>query len=131
MTHTTGLAEPAPPVIIYDSACGLCRGGITWISRRTLRGALEFLPCQSVERRARFPSVEEARCMDAIHLVLPDGRVLAGADALPQILARLKGWRWLAGVFRLPGARGLAPLLYRWVARHRYQLSCLLGAPRC
>jgi len=119
----------AQAVVIYDGACGLCRGGITWISRRAVRGELEFLPCQSAERRVRFPSIEEARCLQAIHLVLPDGRVLAADAAIPEILGRLRGWRWLAGLFRLPVARRLAPPVYAWIARHRFQISCLLGTP--
>jgi predicted DCC family thiol-disulfide oxidoreductase YuxK len=115
------------PVVIYDGACGLCQGGIQWISRRAVRDELEFLPCQSVERRARFPALEEARCMEAIHLVLPDGRVLAGHAAIPEILRHLNRWRRLAALFRLPGMRWLAPVVYAWIARHRYQISCLLG----
>lgn len=114
------------PVVIYDGACALCQGGIHWISRRAVRGDLEFLPCQSGERRARFPDLAEARCMEAIQLVLPDGRVLSGDAAIPEILGHLRGWRRLAPLFRLPGVRALAPLVYGWVARHRYQLSCLL-----
>ena len=123
---------PAPPhaVVIYDGACALCQGGITWISRRAVRGELEFLPCQSSERRARFPWMAEARCMEAIQLVLPDGRVFAAAAAIPEILRHLRGWRWLAALFRLPGACVLAPPVYAWVARHRYQISCLLGRAR-
>ena len=120
-------ARMTRPVVIYDGACGLCQGGIHWISRRAVRGALEFLPCQSVERRVRFPALEEARCMEAIHLVLPDGRVLAGHAAIPEILRHLNGWRRLAALFRLPGMRWLAPAVYAWIARHRYQISCLLG----
>jgi predicted DCC family thiol-disulfide oxidoreductase YuxK len=42
----------------------------------------------------------------------------------------MRGWRWLAGAFRLPGIEVLGPLLYGWVARHRYQISCMLGRPR-
>jgi predicted DCC family thiol-disulfide oxidoreductase YuxK len=121
------MSSTAPAVVVYDGSCGLCRGGVTWISRRAVRGEFEFLPCQSAERRARFPRLEEARCMEAIHLLLPDGRVLAGDAAIPEILRRLKGWRWLAALFRLPGASRLGPPVYGWVARHRHQISCLLG----
>jgi len=119
-----------PAVVIYDGACALCRGGITWIARRARRGAFEFLPCQSGERRARFPWLEESRCMEAIHLVLPDGRVLAADAAIPEILRQLRGWRWLAALIMLPGASRLAPPTYAWVARHRYRISCLLGRAR-
>jgi predicted DCC family thiol-disulfide oxidoreductase YuxK len=65
--------------------------------------------------------------MEAIHVVLPDGRVLVADAAIPEILRRLRGWRWLAALFRLPGAGWLAPPAYAWVARHRYRISCLLG----
>jgi predicted DCC family thiol-disulfide oxidoreductase YuxK len=120
----------ARAVVIYDGACALCQGGIAWISRRAVRGELEFLPCQSSERRARFPEMQEATCLEAIQLVLADGRVLAADAAIPEILRHLRGWRWLAALLRLPGARALAPPAYAWVARHRYQLSCLLGRAR-
>jgi len=56
--------------------------------------------------------------------------VLAGDAAIPEILRRLRGWRWLVQAFRLPGMELLAPRLYAWVARHRYQISCMLGRPR-
>jgi len=120
----------ARAVVIYDGVCGLCRGGIEWVSRRAVRGEFEFLPCQSAERRARFPGIAEARCLEAVQLVLDDGRVLAGDAAIPEILRRLKGWRWLSVIFQIPGIRYLAPPIYAWVARHRYQISCLLGRPR-
>jgi len=83
-----------------------------------------------LEGDVRFPSIDQSACMGAIHLVLADGRVLAGADALPEILRRLRRWRWLAGLLRIPGARRLAPRLYQWVVRHRYRLSCSIGATR-
>lgn len=121
---------PGLAVVIYDGACGLCQGSVGWVSRRARAGAFEFLPCQAVERRARYPALAEATCLEAIQLVLPDGRILGGAAALPEILRRLRGWRWAAALFRVPGARLLAPIAYRWIARNRYRISCALGAPR-
>lgn len=123
-------AGGARAVVIYDGACGLCRGGISWISRRAVSGALEFLPCQAAERRARYPWMEDRTCLQAMQLVLPDGRVLAADAAIPEILRRMRGWRWLVGLLRLPGMNFLAPRLYAWIACHRYQVSCLLGRLR-
>jgi predicted DCC family thiol-disulfide oxidoreductase YuxK len=122
---TAGIA-----VVIYDGACGLCQGSVGWVSRRARPGAFEFLPCQAAERRARYPAIAEATCLEAIQLVLPNGRVLGGAAALPEILRRLRGWRWVAALFRLPGAGLIAPVVYRWIARNRYRISCAIGAPR-
>jgi len=114
-------------VLIYDGACPICQGGMLWVQQRALPGQFEFLPCQSPERRARFPSISEESCLEALQLVLPDGRVLAGAAAMPEILRRLRGWRWLARLFELPGAAAFAPRVYRWVARNRYVISCALA----
>ncbi|MBI1847079.1 MAG: DUF393 domain-containing protein [Candidatus Rokubacteria bacterium] len=115
------------PVLIYDGECALCRASALWILRR-VRGedALEILPCRSPVRRARFPQVAEDVCLTAMQLVLPDGRVLAGADAVPELLGRMRGWRRLAWVFSLPGARPLARRVYAWIAEHRVRISCRL-----
>ncbi len=113
-------------VLIYDGDCGFCRGGKDWIERNAVEGAFEFLPCQSDERRSRFPLVPEEACMGAMQLVLPDGKVLAGDKAIPEILSRLKRWRWLSVLFKIPGVSLLAPHVYGWVAKNRYRISCFL-----
>ena len=85
---------------------------------------------RSADRRARFPQVDEAACLAAMQLVLPDGTVLSGADAVPELLRRIPRWRWVAGVFALPGLRPLARRVYAWIARNRMQLSCRLPQRR-
>jgi predicted DCC family thiol-disulfide oxidoreductase YuxK len=126
------MSDPGPPaVLIYDGDCSMCRAGALWLMRRALAGGardLEILPCRSPLRRERFPSVADAACMAAMQLVLSDGRVLAGADAVPEILRRIPRWRWVAGFFALPGARLLARHVYAWIARNRMRLSCRLPA---
>jgi predicted DCC family thiol-disulfide oxidoreductase YuxK len=115
----------APAVLIYDGECAMCRASALWVMRLALAGgALEILPCRSAPRRARFPQIADAACQAAMQLVLPDGRVLAGADAVPELLRRIRGLGWLATVFALPGARPLARRFYVWVARNRLRLSC-------
>ena len=126
----TEVSLTLPAVLIYDGECPICQGGVGWVQRRALPGQLEFLPCQSPERRARFPWMSQRTCLEAVQLVLPDGRVLAGDQAIPEILRRLRAWRWVARLFELPGAGFLAPRLYRWVARNRYAISCAAGKRR-
>jgi predicted DCC family thiol-disulfide oxidoreductase YuxK len=119
--------EPAPAVLIYDGECSMCRASALWVMRLAMAShALEILPCRSEPRRARFPQVAEQACLTAMQLVLPDGRVLAGADAVPELLRRIRGLAWLAGLFALPGVRPLARGFYAWVARTRFRLSCRL-----
>jgi predicted DCC family thiol-disulfide oxidoreductase YuxK len=122
-----------PAVLIYDGECSMCRASALWLMRRALAGGaseLELLPCRSTARRSRFPLITDETCLTAMQLVLPDGRVLSGADAVPEILERIPRWRWLARIFNLPGARPLARSAYGWIARNRMKLSCSVPAQR-
>jgi predicted DCC family thiol-disulfide oxidoreductase YuxK len=112
-------------VLIYDGDCPVCRASALWLMRLALEsGRLEILPGRSDARRARFPQISEEAAAQAMQLVLPDGRVLSGADAVPEILRAIRGLGWMAAFFDLPGVRPLARRVYGWIATNRMRLSC-------
>jgi predicted DCC family thiol-disulfide oxidoreductase YuxK len=114
--------------LVYDADCAMCRASALWLMRRAMAaGQLEILPCRSGPRRARFPQITDERCMRAMQLVLPDGRVLEGADAVPELLRRIPRWRWAAAVLALPGVRGVARRAYAWIAANRMRISCAVS----
>lgn len=120
-------APGATATLIYDAECAMCRASALWLMRRALSaGKLDILPCRSGVRRERFPQVTEAACMTAMQLVLPDGSILSGADAVPELLGRIRGWGWVAAVLAQPGVRPLGRRLYAWVAQNRMKISCAL-----
>ena len=111
-------------VLVYDADCPVCRAAADWVRRNAaVPGAFEYLPCRSAETRLRFPAIAEAACLQAMHLVLPDGTILAGERALPEILRRTRRYRSAALLFRLPGAGIVSRLLYRAFARRRHTFS--------
>lgn len=119
--------DAPPAVLIYDAECPMCRASALWLMRLALsRRQLEILPCRSPLRAERYPQIGEQACLTAMQLVLPDGRVLAGADAVPELLRRIRGLGWLAGLFALPGMRPLARRVYGWIARNRMRISCAM-----
>jgi predicted DCC family thiol-disulfide oxidoreductase YuxK len=61
-----------------------------------------------------------------MQLVLPDGTVLPGEKALPEVLARLHRYGRLGAFFRIPGVPAFSRVLYRWFADHRYGIAKLL-----
>ena len=120
-------AQKTPAVLIYDGDCAMCRGSALWLMRLAMSGGqLEILPARSAPRRLRFPHLTDEACMTAMQLVLPDGRVLAGADAMPELLRRIPRWRRLAALFDVPGMRPLGRVVYAWIARNRMQISCAI-----
>jgi predicted DCC family thiol-disulfide oxidoreductase YuxK len=119
----------ARAVLVYDADCPMCRASALWLMRLALsRGTLEILPCRSPVRAQRFPQLSEQACLSAMQLVLPDGRIVAGADAVPELLRRIRGLGWLAGLFTLPPMRPLSRRVYAWIARHRMRISCAFTA---
>jgi len=111
------------PVLIYDGECSVCRSAVEWVRIRSAPETFEYLSCHAGELPRRFPHVEKSACLAAMHLVLPDGRVLAGEQAVPEILLRLRRWRRAAALFRLPGAGILSRAFYRWFAARRHRFS--------
>ena len=115
---------PERPLAVFDGDCGFCR---QWVERwQAQTGArVDYAPSQEVG--PRFPEIAPEAFARAFQLVLPDGRVLGGAEAVPELLRRIRGWGWVAGVFALPPVRPLARVIYGWVARNRMKLSCAIG----
>ncbi len=114
------------PVLIYDGECSVCRNAVEWIRARAAPETFEYLSCHSEDLPRRFPQIEKNACLTAMHLVLQDGSVLAGEQAAPEILLRLRRFRWAAPLFRLPFARSFSRVFYRRFAARRHDISRLL-----
>jgi predicted DCC family thiol-disulfide oxidoreductase YuxK len=113
-------------VLIYDEDCPICRKAAHWVERNKRGDILELLPCQAKAAGSRFPSTEETVCMRAMQLILPEGRVLAGEKALPEVIKRLRRYHGAAWLFRLPGSAFLSHAFYRWFADRRYRIARIL-----
>ena len=111
--------------VVYDGNCGVCSRIVAGLEKWDRRGELEILPSQTPGLGARFSWIPERAVVDAMQVVRSrDGKTWAGAAAVEQLLDVLPRGRWLAWIFRIPFARGLADRFYRWFARNRYQLGC-------
>jgi len=114
-------------VLIYDSACPVCSGAVRWIQDNAIRGAFDAVPCHAVQNGVPNLGIKREDCLQAIHLVLPDGRILAGEKALPEIVARLRKYRLAGVLFKLPGAATVFRIVYRWFAVRRYRIAAMLS----
>ncbi len=116
----------ARTAIVFDGECAFCRRQIAWITRRDRAGAFEFVPRSTADLLQRFPMLASADLSTGMRAVLPDGRVAVGADAVYVVARRLRGWRWLALLYRVPVLHWLCRRAYGWIAANRYRLG-----PRC
>ena len=118
------LAERA--TLIYDGECGLCRGAAGLVTTWDREHRIALVPFQDEAAVTTF-GVPLPALAAAMHLVFPDGRVFAGADAIPELLRLFPGKRWAAWLFVVPGVRPLARRVYRRVAERRR--CAVRGAP--
>jgi len=107
------------PTLIYDGECGICRHAVERLQRWDREHRLHYVPFQDESAVARFGIALPALAA-AMHLLLPDGRVFAGADAVPELGKLLPGKRWWAWGFAVPGVRPIARRVYRRIAERRH-----------
>ena len=121
-------------VVFYDAQCEVCQASVSWLRILDHRGLTKPLPI-AADAVAAFPQLNIDECLRQLHVVCPDGEILAGWDAVAR-LASLFPATWLIGalgqkfLFRSIGRR-----LYGFVATNRYALSkcrggaCLIAKP--
>ncbi|MGH7520133.1 MAG: thiol-disulfide oxidoreductase DCC family protein [Gemmatimonadales bacterium] len=114
-------ADRANPTLIFDGECGICQQAVAILKRWDREHTLRHVPFQDGAAVARFGIALPALAA-AMHLILPDGRVYTGADAVPQLLRLFPGTRWLAPLFRIPGVLPLGRRIYAWIAARRHCL---------
>lgn len=114
------------PVLIYDGNCPVCRKTMAWITENADEKTFEMLTCQSEQVKERFPFIESEACMQAMQLILPDGKHLVGEKAMPEIFKRMNRYGSATRLFQLPGADLISRRFYRWFADNRYQIAKVL-----
>jgi predicted DCC family thiol-disulfide oxidoreductase YuxK len=112
--------------LLYDGQCSICRRAIENLKRRDRanRIAPEDISDPAFDPRRYGLTAEQVRT--AMHVVLPDGRVLRAMDAVRAAYAAV-GRGWLLAPTAWPGIRWLADAFYRYFARHRGAFSNRTG----
>ena len=118
-------------LLVYDGSCPMCQRARAWAEKHIPESRLETMACQDDALSVRAPQVTREACMEAMQLLMPDGRICAGERAFPPLLRLTRLGRYFAWCFALPGSS----LVYRLIARNRHALSALFfrktGATRC
>ena len=88
---------------------------------------MDYAPSQ--EAGSRFPEIPEKDFRRSVQLVLPDGSVFSGAEAVFASLSfEPRGCRLLSAYRKVPGFAALTEAMYRVIADHRDAASVLTTA---
>ena len=108
-------------IALYDGSCRFC----TREAKRLARiggGHVESRSFQEAGALDAFPGVSHDACMQRLHVIAPDGRVFAGAEAVARIVATVPVVGYVAFGYYVPGLRQVSEWAYGLVAKNRYKL---------
>ncbi len=115
--------------LLYDGNCVLCRQSNRLVSRLDWLNRTQSFDAQMVHEQ--YPNLDYTDLMGAIHVITTDEQVLVGFFSV-RYLARSLPLLWpLSPLLYLPGMNWLGPKIYGWIARRRYTINRLVGAPTC
>ena len=83
---------PSKPLLLFDGNCGFCR---QWVGRWGFLTGDKVLYEAYQDAASRFPEVDPQRFTQSLQLILTDGEVLQGAEAVFKSLESVIYLRWL------------------------------------
>jgi predicted DCC family thiol-disulfide oxidoreductase YuxK len=125
--------QPAPrAILLYNDECAVCRHIAAWVTTAARGTAtLDVRPIgDDPSALARLhPGLDIWDAYAVIHLLMPDGTMKTGGDAVAAVLRRLPPTRWMGPLFdvRIAGVRpGLAivSIGYTILAESRPLFGC-------
>ena len=101
------------PLLVYDNACDFCR---YWIAQwqHVTGDRVDYAPSQEVA--TQFPEIPLSAFENSVQLILQNGTVLSGAEA---VLRALNNGSFLWCYYHLPGFMSMSEGIYRFIAQHR------------
>jgi lipase maturation factor 1 len=104
-------------MLVYDGDCRFCK---RWVSRWHARTGdrVEYAPYQEPGVLSRL-GIPLAAARRSVQLVMPDGAVYQGAEAVFRVTSLAPGRHVIAWLGRRPVVRWVAERFYRFVSDHR------------
>ena len=95
------------PVLLFNDECGVCRSIAGWVKKQVQAGS----GAPSIVVRPIGQDPEELRALNqglniwdayaTIHLLMPDGSMKLGGEAVAEVLLHLPSTRWFTGAFAI------------------------------
>ena len=114
----TEITETVRGYVFYDTTCPICRKWVGRVHGPLARRGFHPVPLQALWARQRL-GIAEGQPLVEMKLLMRDGEIYGGADALVRI-ARAIWWLWpLFLVAQLPGVKILLRKTYIRLASNR------------
>ena len=128
MTSSAAVA-PALPILLFNGECAVCRAIAGWVHRGGARLTERPIGDDPAALLRLNPALDICDAYATIHLLMPDGSMLVGGEAVAEVLRRVPAMRWISWTFgvSLFGVRPFQLVLdagYTVLAEIRPLLGC-------
>jgi predicted DCC family thiol-disulfide oxidoreductase YuxK len=117
--------------VLYDGQCVICNTSRRVVSRLDWRRAVAWVDLHAPEAARQFADIPHAQAMGQVHVREENGRTYAGFLGTRRMLKELPLTFPLWLLLQVPGMTWLGHRVYRWIARNRYAVNRMFGAPVC
>jgi predicted DCC family thiol-disulfide oxidoreductase YuxK len=125
----TEITENVQGYVFFDARCPICRKWVGRLHGPLVRRAFHPVPLQAGWAKQKL-ALADGEPLREMKLLMRDGKISGGADALVQI-ARAIWWLWpLFVVAQIPGAKILLRKTYLFLAARRPCDDGYCPAPR-
>jgi predicted DCC family thiol-disulfide oxidoreductase YuxK len=101
------IEEQSAPILLFNDECGVCRRIASWVKKQ----AQAISGTKSIVVRPIGQDPEELQALNqglniwdayaTIHLLMPNGSMKLGGEAVAEVLRRLPSTRWFTGTFAI------------------------------
>ncbi len=117
--YRTSPVESDHPIILYDGVCNLCTNSVQFVIQRDARKQFRFASLQSSVANKYLGTHNQDRLASMVLIV--GNQVYHQSTAALLTAKRLGGlWPILSVLLLIP--RPIRDMVYKWVAKHRYQV---------
>lgn len=119
MSVQAGVPVHIVPILLYDGGCATCSRIARWVKSsangRAGEAKITVRPVGSdpAELRRLNPALDIWDAYAVSHVIMPDGSMKLGGEAVAEVLRRLPGTKWMASYFavRIMGIRPFQKVL--------------------
>ena len=113
------LQKQSEPILLYNDECAVCRYIGRWVKRSAQRKSgqpsIIVQPIGDDPERLRSlnPDLDIWDAYETIHVLMPDGSMMVGGEAVAEVLRSLPNTQWFAWSFatRICGVRPIQAML--------------------
>jgi hypothetical protein len=112
--------------LFYDGLCPLCEAEIVFLSRRNQKQLLAFVDINSVQFEPERVGVTCEQALLSMYGQYDNGGLIQGVTVFAEAYRRAN-LQTLAWLFSRPLLQPIFGVGYRFFAKHRHQISKLIG----